>query len=290
MAAKPLVVIVGETASGKSDLALWLAQKFNGEIISADSWSVYKGFDIGTAKPSANEQAKVKHHLIDVVEPKDGFNAVKYKHLANIAIETVHQNNKLPIMVGGTGLYIDSVIYDFNFLPVSSERKKLDKMDLDELLALAAKRKINMDDIDQRNKRRVVRAIEAKGKKPTKQKIRPNTVVIGLKTQKANLRQKITNRVNLMIESGLEEETRELANKLGWYSEPMKGIGYMQWREYFNNEQSLEETKNRIIQATLGLAKRQRTWFKRNKSIHWVTSYEQAKELVDALMNKHLLQ
>ncbi|MBI2285826.1 tRNA (adenosine(37)-N6)-dimethylallyltransferase MiaA, partial [Candidatus Saccharibacteria bacterium] len=131
-----LLVIVGETASGKSALASNLAKEFHGEIIAADSWTVYKGFDIGTSKPTAEDRQRVSHHLIDVADPLSGFNAPKFKELAETAIADIQNRGKLPIMVGGTGLYIDSVLFDFGFLPNASaqERQKLDPMGLADLL------------------------------------------------------------------------------------------------------------------------------------------------------------
>src|SRR3990167_2312235 len=134
-----LFVIVGPTASGKSALAMRVAKEFDGEIISADSWQVYKGFDIGTSKPSKTDQKRIKHHLIDVVEASEGFNAPKFKELAEKAIADIQKRGKLPIIVGGTGLYIDSVLFDYGFLPNlgSAERAKLDAMNIPELTQLA---------------------------------------------------------------------------------------------------------------------------------------------------------
>jgi tRNA dimethylallyltransferase len=160
-----LLVIVGETASGKSDLALKVAKAYRGEIIAADSWTVYGGFDIGTGKPAITQQKAVKHHLIDVREPTDGFNAPMFKRMAEESIKDIQKRGKLPILVGGTGLYIDSVLYNFGFLPDVSpqERAELDAMEISSLIKLAEKLNIDLLDIDTRNKRRIIRAIEAKG-------------------------------------------------------------------------------------------------------------------------------
>ena len=116
---EPLIVIVGETATGKSDLAMFLAEKFKGEIINADSWSVYKGFNIGTAKPNKSDQDTIRHHLIDIADPKDGYSAAIFKRQAISAIKEIKYRNKLPILSGGSGLYVDSVLYDYSFLPAS---------------------------------------------------------------------------------------------------------------------------------------------------------------------------
>lgn len=286
VAARPdLLVIVGQTASGKSDLSLKLAKDYGGEVVSADSWTVYKGFDIGTAKSTITQQKSVKHHLIDVREPTDGFNAPLFKEMAQKSIKDIQSRGKLPVMVGGTGLYIDSVLYDFGFLPNSGERVWLDSLSLEELKNLAPSRDIDLSDIDTRNKRRVIRAIEAKGEKPTRARLRPNTLIIGLQLSREELRKRVERRVDKMLAAGLEQEVRGLAEKYGWDIEPMKGIGYREWQEYFNGHQTLEETKARIISATMNLAKRQRTWFKRDTNIHWFSSAPEAEGHIRQLLN-----
>src|SRR3989344_4657037 len=169
-----LLVIVGETASGKSKLALELARKFNGEIISADSWTVYRGFDIGTAKPSETERAQSPHHLIDIVYPNDGFNAAEFKRLATEAIQDISTRGKLPILVGGTVLYLDSILYNYGFLPAvgKAERAARNAQTLEELLTEARAADIDLTNIDERNKRRVIRALETQGQRPTASKMR----------------------------------------------------------------------------------------------------------------------
>ncbi len=270
----PLVVIVGETASGKSALALKLAQQFDGEIICADSWTVRRGVDIGTAKPTAAEQSKVPHHLLDVVEPCADFTAAVFKRLANEAISEITNRGKLPIMVGGTGLYIDGVLYDYGFLSASNrgEREVLNKLDAPELLARTDELGIELGDVDRDNKRRLIRLIETGGERPSKQSLRPNTLIIGLQPDREVLNQRITDRTDAMLAAGLEDEVRRLAEQYGWDCEALKGVGYAQWRGYFEGSQTLAETRQKIIKATLGLAKRQRTWFKRNKSIQWFST------------------
>jgi tRNA dimethylallyltransferase len=274
-----LLVIVGETASGKSDLALKIAKTYKCEIISADSWTVYQGFDIGTGKPAITQQKAVKHHLIDVRQPTDGFNAPMFKTLAEEAIKDIQKRGRLPILVGGTGLYIDSVLYNYGFLDISTpeERQKLDAMELSGLIELANSQNINLTDIDSRNKRRVIRAIEAGGQKPTKGQPKPNTLIVGLKLDNEDLRKKVEQRTDKMLAAGLEREVQQLAGKYGWEIEPMKGIGYREWKAYFEGNQSLEETRQRIISSTMKLAKRQRTWFKRNPGIQWFSSAEKAE-------------
>lgn len=284
----PLVVIGGETASGKSALALELAQEFGGELICADSWTVYKGFDIGTAKPTAEERALVPHHLLDVADPAEGFSAVEFKKLAVSTIQSIVLKGKLPIMVGGTGLYIDSVLFDYTFLPPSDPglRAELNAMSLEQVLARAEELELDTAGIDLRNKRRVIRLIENNGLRPGKHELRANTLVLGIKTEREQLRERIARRVDAMLTAGLESEVRALAGRYGWDAEPMKGIGYREWLEYFAGRQNLAEVRERIIKASMDLAKRQRTWFKRNDSIQWVSDRRDAVEIVTTFLNK----
>jgi tRNA dimethylallyltransferase len=277
-----LLVIVGETASGKTDLALELAARCSGEIICADSSTVRRNMDIGTAKPTPEQQAAVPHHLIDVVEPDGEFTAAVFKRLANQAIADIAGRGKLPIMVGGTGLYVDSVIYDFDFLPAGDrkEREELNKLSIGMLLERIEHSRLDLTGIDIRNKRRLIRLIETKGRRPSRQPLRPNTRIIGLKTDRAELERRIVARLDHMLQAGLEQEVRGLVERYGWDAEGLKGIGYAQWRDYFEGRQSLPETRNKIIKATFEYAKRQRTWFKRNKSIQWVSTPVDTDEIV----------
>lgn len=284
----PLLVIVGETASGKSSLALGLAQKLNGEIICADSWTVYKDFNVGTAKPNEEERRLVPHHLLDVAHPEEGFSAPQFQRLAWQAIDDISRRGKLPIMVGGTGLYIDSVLYDYSFLPSSNElqRQRLNDRSLDELLDKADAMGLDTSFIDRRNKRRVIRLIENKGQLPSRSHLRENTLVIGLRLERDELRQRVTHRVDAMLAAGLEREVRQLAKRFGWGIEPMKGIGYKEWRGYIAGNYGLEEVKAKISKNTMDLAKRQRTWFKRNKCIQWIDNREQIDNIVELSTTK----
>ncbi len=273
-----VLAIVGQTASGKSDLALRLAKAYEGEIISADSWTVYKHFDIGTGKPNQSDRKAVKHWLLDVRQPAAGFSAPAFKNLALEAVKNIHKRGKLPIMAGGTGLYVDSVLYNFGFLPSTSaeDRAKLNAMSLTELLENAQIQKIDLTGIDKRNKRRVIRAIEAKGEKPTKNQLLPNALIVGIRLEPETLKRRIEQRVDRMMNEGLEREAGSLAKRYGWDIEPMKGIGYAQWRAYFEGRQTQQQTRQQIIAATNNLAKRQRVWLQRNPDIHWFDSADAA--------------
>jgi tRNA dimethylallyltransferase len=287
----PLLVIIGETASGKSALGLQLAQKFNGEIICADSWTVRREVNIGTAKPSAEEQALVSHHLLDVVGPCEDFTAAVFKELAIKAIDDIAGRGKVPIIVGGTGLYVDGVIFDYGFLEQGDRdaRKTYDSMSNEQLIELIQNEGINLGDVDTRNKRRLIRLLETKGAVPTRQELRKNTLIVGLRTDREVLKDRIEKRVDAMFNAGLEREVQELAQRYGWDCEALKGVGYAQWRDYFSGSQNLAETRQKILKATQDLAKRQRTWFKRNKSIHWVDTpvdFDEIAEYTAAFLSK----
>lgn len=286
MATTPkLIVIVGETASGKSALAMELAEKFSGEIICADSWTVRQEVNIGTAKPSIEDQKRVKHHLLDVAGPDEDFTAAVFKDLANKAIQDIADRGKLPIMVGGTGLYVDGVLYDYGFLPAGDrgEREELNQLNNEQLLNKIADLRLDLSGIDTRNKRRLIRLIETKGQRPIKNEYRKNTLILGINNDRTALVQRISQRVDNMIEAGLEAEVRSLVEHYGWECEALKGVGYSQWRDYFEDAATLDQTRQKIIKATLDLAKRQRTWFKRNKSIQWFTTPVKQTEIVDTV-------
>ncbi len=281
----PLIIVVGETASGKSALAMEVADKLNGEIICADSWTVRRGVNIGTAKPSQDERKRIRHHLLDVVEPDEDFTAAVFKNLANQAIIDISSRGKLPIMVGGTGLYVDGVVYDYGFLPAGdrTDREELNQLSVDELLKRIKSQGIELGDVDVRNKRRLIRLIETDGQRPVKKDHRDNTLMIGIRTDRSVLEQRITNRVDDMISAGLEAEVRGLVEQYGWDCEALKGVGYAQWKGYFEGRESLSETRQKIIKATLDLAKRQRTWFKRNKSIQWFDTPVNPAKIVETI-------
>lgn len=283
----PLVVVVGETASGKTALSIELAKRLDGEIICADSWTVYKGFDIGTAKPTKEEQQGIPHHLLDVADPAEGFSAAVFQRLAKQKIEEISGRGKLPIMVGGTGLYADSILYDYSFLPISdpAQREIYNKMSLDELIAQADKLGLSTDSVDTRNKRRVIRLIENKGQLPTKQPLRENTIVLGIRRPTEALRDRIVQRVDEMVRLGLADEVARLAKQYGWDCEPMKAPAYRAFREYIEGSISIEEAKFRMVQNDLKLAKKQRTWFKRNSSIHWVTTDDRIEDIYEIIEN-----
>jgi tRNA dimethylallyltransferase len=266
-------------------MALQLAQEYDGEIICADSWTVRRDVNIGTAKPTADERALVPHHSLDVVGPDEDFTAAVFKDLANQAIADIAGRGKLPIIVGGTGLYIDGVLFDYNFLPQGDRqaRKVLNELSVEQLLERIDQQGIELGDVDTRNKRRLIRLLETNGALATKKSMRSNTLILGLRVPRDELQARITTRTDAMLRAGLEAEVRGLQTRYGWDCEGLKGVGYAQWKEYFEGTQDLAETRLKIIKATSDLAKRQRTWFKRNKSIHWLDTPVEHNELTDAV-------
>jgi len=264
-----------------------LAKKFNGEIICADSRTVYKGMDIGTAKPSKADQQQIKHHLLDVASPDQHFTAADFKRLALTAIADIQNRGKLPIMVGGTGLYIDSIIFDYDFRPAAdpARRAELQKLSVEQLQAQLEAEGIALP-VNDRNPRHLVRALETGGVPSNKQALLPWTLVLGLAVEREELRQRLTVRTNQMLEKGLKTEVEQLFKKYGWDCEAMSAVGYKEWQAYSMGMQSLEQTQELIINNSLSYAKRQRTWFKRNKSIQWLVGPSQAVDITTTFLNK----
>jgi len=283
----PLVVIVGETASGKSAAGMELAKRFNGEIVCADSRTVYRGMDIGTAKPTPEEQAQVRHHLLDVVDPDQAFTVSDFKQLAEEALDDIASRGKLPIVVGGTGLYVDALLYDFQFRSPASPalRQELSALSVDEL-----QERIRADGLElpenARNPRHLVRVLESGGELGTKKPIRKNTLVLGLGFDREALRQRITARVGDMVTAGFVEELRGLVSKYGRDVSALQGPGYRALRGYVEGTSNLEEAKALFVQNDMQLAKKQRTWFRRNNSIHWVENREDIVDIATTFLNK----
>lgn len=293
-----IISVVGPTASGKTALSIEIAKKYNGEIISADSMQIYRGMDIATAKPTKEEMQGIVHHLIDNVNPEDEYSVAQYVKDARNAILDIDSRGKTPILVGGTGLYVNSLLDNVQFSesPVDDElRRKLNSLSTEELLPI-------LYDVDsesyeklsiEKNHKRIVRALEIyyqTGKpksvvdKEAKSVPSPyDAIKIGLN---ANDRQflydRINTRVDLMIDMGLLDEAKKFLSK-NLSSTASKAIGYKEFIPYFNGESSLEECKNLLKMETRRYAKRQITWFKRDKEIHWFSIDLMNK---DELINK----
>jgi tRNA dimethylallyltransferase len=283
----PLVVIVGETASGKTALAIEMAQQFNGEIIAADSRTVYKGLDIGTAKPTAEEQQAVPHHLLDVVTPDQVFTAADFQRLTKAAINQISNRGGVPLLVGGSGLYVDAVLYDFEFRgPADEERRKeLQGLSVERLQEMISEQDLPMPE-NSRNARYLIRTLETAGIQGKRKPLRPNTLVLGLTIDREELRQKLAQRVDLMVEQGLVHEVETMAEIHGWAAPGLQAPGYKAFHAYVDGEIPLEEAKALFTQNDMQLAKRQRTWFRRSPDIHWISKKEEGVDLITTFLNK----
>lgn len=275
---KKVLVIAGPTASGKSALAVHLAKKFGGEIISGDSIQVFKGMDIGSGKVTEAEKAGVPHHLIDILDPKESFSAADFQRMARDLMEGI----SFPIIAGGTGLYLRACLYDYTFaeeedIPMDETYARMDNHALHEALRLidaesAAK-------IHENNRRRVLRAIAirertgiTKSETEKRQSHLPlyDSFIIGCTMERSLLYERINQRVEKMFELGLEKEVRSLLRAGVCFDDPsMRGIGYQEFRPYFEGGASLEEVKQEIQKHSRNYAKRQYTWFNHQLPVHW---------------------
>lgn len=282
-----LVVIVGPTASGKTGLAIQLAKKLNGEIICADSRTVYRGMDIGTAKPTVAEQQIVSHKLLDIAEPNEQLSVVQFKTLCDKAITDVRERGMVPFLVGGSGMYVDAVLFDYQFRAKNSDidvRSMDYKQKLQKALVLYPK---ELGKIDVKNERRVDQLLMRGPSTDVDRKVlKKQCKIIGLMPNMLLLKQNIKERTGQMLNNGLVQETEEIIRKFHADCSGLNTIGYRQVVEYLNGSLAEDELENSINRATLGLAKRQMTWFKRNKAISWVASSEEAGYLVRKYLSK----
>ena len=286
-ARQPLIALVGPTASGKTSAALVLAERWNGEIICADSRTIYRGMDIGTAKPTPEEQARVRHWGLDVVEPDQAFSVADFKRYAEAAIADIRRRGKVPFLVGGTGLYVDAVLYDFSFgaPPDDGWRQTLTDMTLAELHSYCEKNNVRLPE-NEKNKRYVIRAIERQSISSIgKSELPPNTFIVGITTNMNTLRTRIEARTEQLFEHDVVAEATMLGKKYGWKNEAMTGNIYPIIHEYISGSLSLEEAKAKSATADWRLAKRQLTWMRRNPYIQWYDLSEAKKYLTGVLAN-----
>lgn len=265
-------MIVGPTASGKTVLATTLAKKLGGEIICADSRTVYKGMDIGTAKPTLQERAEVPHWGLDLVEPDEHFSAADFKRYADLKIEEIRARDNIPFLVGGTGLYIDAVVFDYEFGPKAEPevRSQLEALSLQELHEYCRLHNISLPE-NSGNKRYVIRTIERKGRSASRKSepISP-AVIVGVATDKQSLLSRIHDRTEQIFSNGVVEEATSLGKKYGWKNEAMTGSIYRLLRCHLEGQVSLQVTKDKFTTSDWQLAKRQMTWFRRNPNIVWL--------------------
>ena len=266
-----IIVIVGPTAVGKTALAIEVAQRFNGEVVSGDSQQVYRGLDIGTAKASPEEQATVPHHLIDVRDVTESYSAFDFVSEAKVAIENIQSRGRLAIIAGGTGLYIQSLLEGYHLggetphEDILAYRASLEPFSDEELAQLLEQAGL---EVPQFNRRRAMRALEIDhfGQDLKNQDSPYEALIICLDDERSQLYERINHRVDLMFEAGLLDEARWLFDHYPDV-QAAKGIGYKELFPYFRGEQSLEEASDSLKQATRRFAKRQLTWFRNRMQV-----------------------
>lgn len=288
---QPLLIILGPTAAGKTDISIEVAKIVKGEIISADSMLVYRGMDIGTAKPTSEEMQNIPHHMIDVVEPDQEFSVAMYQTAVEKLISDISGRGNLPILVGGTGLYIRAVVDEYNFTPVAKDdrlREKL-KTEAEQLGPMEMHRKLAKVDpisatrLHPNDLRRVVRALEVyyltgipmsqqnqvnKGMNQNNSKYKFK--MFGLTMDRQLLYKRIEQRVDLMLERGLIEEVRNLMERYDTFGTALQGLGYKEIIGYLKGEYSLDVAVEILKRDTRRFAKRQLTWFRADKRIEWI--------------------
>ena len=294
---KPLIVLTGPTAAGKTELSIALAKKLNGAIISADSMQVYKYMNIGSAKIRPEEMQGVRHYLVDVLDPREEFHVARFQQMAKEALEEIYRNGQLPIVVGGTGFYIQALLKDIDFDESSGElpcRKELEETARREGGAVLYERLKQVDpesaeEIHPNNVKRVIRALEfyqetgqpiSVHNKEQKEKQPPYTYAyFVLNDDRARLYERIDRRVDKMMEQGLLEEVRRLKDRgLPRDSVSMQGLGYKELFAYLEGEYPLEEAVRIIKRDTRHFAKRQLTWFRRERDVVWIDRQENEQD------------
>ena len=269
----PLIVITGPTASGKTSLAIHLAKQYNGEIVCADSRTIYRDMNVGTAKPTKAERETVPHWGLDLISPGEVFSVAQFKEYALQKISEIRSRGHLPFLVGGTGLYIDAVLFDFQFgePPSTIFRSELEKKTVTELQYYCHIHNIKLPE-NNKNKRYLIRSIEQKNRYNRGESVmKGNNIVVGIATNKKTLRTRIVLRSEQLFSNTVVGEAMMLAQKYGWDSEAMTGNVYPLVRDFLNKNITESELKQRFITADWQLAKRQMTWLRRNPFIVWAT-------------------
>ncbi|MGN0106390.1 MAG: tRNA (adenosine(37)-N6)-dimethylallyltransferase MiaA [Hominilimicola sp.] len=304
----PLIVVAGPTASGKTGLAIDIADYVGGEIVSADSMQIYKYMDIGSAKPTKEERGQAVHHMIDFLEPDAEFSVADYTQMAHKVIADIYGRGKIPVMAGGTGLYINSVVNDVTFGEMDTDyalrdelQKTAEEKGSEYLLGMLAEfDEVSAKKLHPNNLRRIIRAIEfykitgkpiSEHQEETKKtESRYNPLMFCINWDREKLYDRINLRVDLMMNEGLLDEVKRLMD-MGYTKDlnSMQGIGYKEVMDYFDGKTSLEETMEIIKQSSRRYAKRQLTWFRRDERIHYVSSenpFGEAKRLIDDFLKQ----
>lgn len=298
-----LIVLVGPTASGKTNWSIRLAKKYNGEIISADSRQIYKMMDIGTAKAPGEWKRNglrrsyfvegIPHHMIDFLNPGRTFTVAEFRDKALKYTKLAYKAGRVPLLVGGTGLYIQSIVDNYKIPRVGANKKlrsSLEEKTNDELMLLLQQiDPVAAEHIDLHNKRRIIRALEVciltgESFSALRRKGEPlfDVLMIAPMVERDELHTRISDRVDAMIENGLVQEIKQLLEKkYSWELSSMNGIGYRQMRGYLEGAETLEQAKEHLKRDTRRFARRQMTWFRRDKRITWCATYEEAESLVE---------
>ena len=301
---KKVIAIAGPTASGKTALAVELAKKINGEVISCDSMQIYKDMSIGTAKPTVEEMDGVPHYLIDFVSPDERYSVADFKRDAEEKIEYVLSKGKVPILCGGTGLYIDTLVFGIDYPEIELDQEYRDELMkraeseeglkklYDEAKSIDSEA---MEKISENDKKRITRVLElykATGKTKTElEKIsRSNGVkydyrVFAIDMDREKLYDRINRRVDIMIEQGLIDEVRNIIDKYDKFPTAMQGLGYKEVVEYFDGKLTKQEMIDKIKQETRRYAKRQLTWFRKNKNIVWIDGLDDRNKNIDLIIS-----
>lgn len=299
-----VIVIGGPTASGKTSLSIELAKKINGQIVSADSMQIYKDMNIGTAKPDQEEMQGIKHYLLDCISPEQRYSVADYKLQAKKAIQEILNDGKVPIIVGGTGLYIDSLIYEIEFQDIEIDlkyREELEKVVEEKGLEYVYKEACRIDPkamekISSNDQKRILRILEiykqtGKTKTELDEKSRKDPQydyrVFAINMDRKVLYDRINRRVDIMLERGLVKEVEELCKKYNEFPTAMQGLGYKEVVEYLNKEISYEEMVEKIKQESRRYAKRQLTWFRKNKQTIWLDGLASTENNIDIIMKEY---
>ena len=303
---KPKVIVIcGPTASGKTSLSIELAKQIGGEIVSCDSMQIYTDMNIGTAKPTKEEMQGIKHYLIDCVSPKTRYSVADYKRDATRAINEILEKNKTPIIVGGTGLYLESLVYNIEYNEIETNlkyRQELEQTVLEKGLEYVYEQAKKIDEeaikkISPNDKKRIFRILEifnSTGKTKTeleiesrKRKPEYNYLLFGINMDREKLYERINLRVDIMLKEGLVEEVKKLKEKYKVLPTAMQGLGYKEVVEYLENKASKEEMIEKIKQETRRYAKRQLTWFRKYDNLIWLDGLENIQNNIQIILEEY---
>lgn len=305
MQKEKVIVICGPTASGKTNLSIELAKQINGEIVSCDSMQIYKDMTIGTAKPTIEEMQGIKHYLIDCVSPETRYSVADYKKDASKAIKEILEKEKVPIIVGGTGLYLESLIYGIEYNEIETDleyRSELERIEskqgLQVLYEMAEKTdKEATKKISKNDKKRIFRILEiyhSTGKTKTEVEIESRKngpefdyILFGITMDREKLYERINKRVDIMIENGLIEEVKQILEKYSEFPTAMQGLGYKEVVEYLKGQVSKDEMIEKIKMETRRYSKRQLTWFRKYQNLTWINGLENIQDNIRIILEEY---